>query len=418
MMNGGRRRSDQGHSAEPTNPSVKEQFHSLFHIFLARSTGQVSNTVVTRATPIVPANPTVVDVAVAAKVSLGSVSRVLNTPDAVGADIRKRVEDTVARIGYKRLRKRCKGGMVTDGQGGYRRRGNYGLLLLGMDDSLTHLPVITEAIHGVELAMAADGMNLMLANVPNADRVPVFLAKNQVDGIILKSPLLGDLRLCASPAFVEAINRIPHVWLLGKPDSGEGDMCGMDFDVGARIGMEYLHARGHRRAGYLHPRSGQTRSEGLKRALSAHAQRLGVSLRYFEKTQTEPVTWPLPAVTHPTDIIPLLDRWAAMPDAKRPTVIIVSADSIAVQLYAALRQRGMRAGADVSVLSFNHEKPIVMGLNPVLTTLDVRAEAIGRRAVHHLFWRIRNKNEKIPMKILVEPCLIEGGSVAVVPPAD
>jgi LacI family transcriptional regulator len=324
--------------------------------------------------------------------------------------------DTVASLGYKPLRKRRKGGMVADAQGGFRRRGNFGVILLGMDDSLTHLPVITEALHGVELTTAAEGITLMLANVPNADRVPIFLAKGQVDGLILKSPLLGDLRMCASPALVEAINRIPHIWLLGKPDSGEGDVCGTDFDVGARIGVEYLHARGHRRIGYLHPRLGQTRSEGLKRALSAHVQRLGMSLQFFEKTQGEAVKWPLPAVTRPAEVMPLLERWEALPPAERPTAVVVGADSIAVQLYAALRQRGLRVGTDLSVLSFNHEKPLVMGLNPPLTTLDVRAEAIGRRAVQQLFWRIRNKADAIPTKILVEPTLVEGGSVAVVTP--
>jgi LacI family transcriptional regulator len=369
-----------------------------------------------RATSAFPEKPTVLDVAAAAKVSVGTVSRVLNTPDAVSAQIRQRVLDAVATMNYKPLRKRRRGAMVTDGQGGYRRRGNFGVLLLGMDDSLTHLPVITEALHGVELAMAAEGMNLMLANVPNADRVPVFLAKNQVDGLIIKSPLLGDLRLCASSALLDAINRIPHVWLLGRPDGGQGDMCGTDFDVGTRIGVEYLHARGHRRIGYLHPRLGQTRSEGLKRALSAHVQRLNMSLDYFEKMQHEPVKWPLPAVTSPAELVPLVERWKAMPEAERPTAIIVSADSIAVQLYAALRQLGLRVGKDVSVLSFNHEKPLVMGLNPALTTLDIRAEAIGRRAVHQLFWRIRNKSENFPTKLLVEPGLIEAGSVAVVDP--
>jgi len=370
-----------------------------------------------RAAPAIPAKPTVLDVAAAADVSVGTVSRVLNTPNAVGSDIRQRVLDAVARMGYKPLRKRRKGGVVAD-EGGHRRRGNFGVLLLGMDDSLTHLPVISEALHGVELAMAAEGITLMLANVPNADRVPAFLAKGQVDGLIVKSPLLGDIRLCASSALVDAINRIPHVWLLGKPDSGEGDMCGSDLDVGARISVEYLHARGHRRIGYLHPRLGQTRSAGLKRALTAHAQGLKMSLQYFEKTQDEPVRWPLPAVTSPAEVLPLLERWKAQPEAERPTAIIVSADSIAVQLYAALRQLGLRAGTDVSVLSFNHEKPLVMGLNPPLTTIDIRAEAIGRRAVHQLFWRIRNKMENIPTKVLVEPRLIEGGSVAVVTPTE
>lgn len=361
--------------------------------------------------------PTVLDVAAAASVSVGTVSRVLNTPDSVGAEIRKRVLDAVVNIGYKPLRKRRKGGLAAEGSGGYRRRGNIGVLLIGMDDSLSHLPVITEALHGVELTMVAEGMNLMLANVPNADRVPIFLAKNQVDGLILKSPLLGDLRLCASPALVEAINRVPHVWLLGKPDSAEGDMCSTDFDVGARIGAEYLHARGHRRLAYLHPRAGQTRSEGLKRALSAHAQRLGLTLQFIEKAQGNTVKWPLSAISQPAEVIPLVERWRALPEAERPTAMIVGADSIAVQLYAALRQLGLRAGRDVSVLSFNHEKPLVMGLNPSLTTIDIRAETIGRRAVQQLFARIRNKVDSIPTKILVEPCLVEGSSVAVVSPA-
>lgn len=366
-----------------------------------------------RAPPVATAKPTVLDVARAAEVSVGTVSRVLNTPGAVGEDIRQRVFSAVERIGYKPLRKRRKGGAMAEGQGGNRRRGNFGLLLFGMDNSLTHLPVISEALHGVELAMAAEGMNLMLANVPGADRVPVFLAKNQVDGLILKCPLFGDLRLCASPALVDAINRVPHVWLLGKPESGEGDICGMDFDVGARICMEYLHGRGHRRVGYLHPRLGQTRSEGLKRALAAHAQRLEITFRIFEKPQAEPVKWPLPAVMHPTEVMPLIDRWAALADEERPTAMVVSADSIAVQLYAALHQRGFKVGVDLSVLSFNHEKPLVTGLVPALTTLDVRAEAIGRRAVQQLLWRIRNKQDTIPTKILVEPAFIEGASVAV-----
>jgi DNA-binding LacI/PurR family transcriptional regulator len=376
------------------------------------------NKTVTRSTPVSPAKPTVLDVAAAAAVSVGTVSRVLNTPDSVGQDIRKRVLEVVASLGYKPLRKRRKGGMVGDGQGGYRRRGNFGVLLMGMDESLAHLPVITEALHGVELAMAAEGMNLMIANVPSADRVPVFLAKNQVDGLIIKSPLFGDLRLCASAALVEAINRIPHVWLLGKPDSADGDMCGTDFDVGARIGVEYLYARGHRNFAYLHPRQGQTRSEGLKRALSAHAQRLNMKFQLFEKAQMIPVKWPLSAVTQPAEVLPPLERWLALPVAERPTAIIVGADSIAVQLYAAMRQLGVKVGVDVSVLSFNHEKPLVMGLSPTLTTIDIRAEAIGRRAVQQLFWRIRNKADTFPTKILVEPRLVDGESVAVVTPAD
>src|SRR5690606_18506998 len=110
-----------------------------------------------------------------------TVSRVLNDPDAVGPEIRQRVLETISRTNYQRLRRRRTSASVT---GSARRHGNIGVVLLGMDDSLTHLPVIAEALHGVELATTGESLNLMLVNLPGADRVPAFLAQNQVDGLI------------------------------------------------------------------------------------------------------------------------------------------------------------------------------------------------------------------------------------------
>jgi LacI family transcriptional regulator len=357
-----------------------------------------------------PSPPTVVDVARAADVALGTVSRVLNTPDAVRPDIRQRVLEAITTTGYRRLRQRR--APIQADSSRRRRRGNFGIVLIGMEESLAHLPVITEALHGVELATTAEGINLMLANVPQADRVPAFLVKGQVDGIILKSPLLGDLKTCASAELVAAISRLPHVWLTGRPESATGDVCATDTEAGARLAAEYLRAKGHMRIGYLHPRPGQTRSEGLKMSFTMHAQRLGMSVQPFEKALTEPVKWPLPAITQPTDLMPLLDRWLVTPAATRPTAMLVPADSIAVQLYVAMRQRGLQVGKDLSVLSFNHERPLVLGLNPALTTIDIRAETIGRRAVERLLWRIDHPEDLVPTKIVVEPVLVEGASVA------
>jgi DNA-binding LacI/PurR family transcriptional regulator len=354
-----------------------------------------------------------VEVAAAANVAVGTVSRVLNTPDEVGPDIRQRVLDAIARMNYTPLRRRRKSGLSPDGSGP-RWRGNFGMLMTGMDDTLSHLPVVSEALHGVELAMASEGMNLLLANVPDADRVPAFLAKNHVDGLIVKSPLLGDLKMCASPALVAAINRVPHVWLLGKPESAEGDVCDFDFDSGVKQAVEHLHARGHRRIAFLDPRPGQARTGALKRTMALYAERRGMQLRLLEKLLNFQVKWPVSAVTQPDEVKPLLDRWASLPAASRPTAIVVSADSIAVQVYRALQQMGLVVGRDVSLVSCTHEKTLVSGLDPVLTTLDIRAEAIGRRAVEQLIWRVRNKADTFATKILVEPRFIEGGSVAAI----
>ena len=364
-----------------------------------------------RATPAYPLRPTVVEVAHAANVAVGTVSRVLNTPEMVGPEIRQRVLDAIEEMHYTPLRRRRKNGAAND-PGGSRQRGNVGLLLIGIDETLSNLPMVSEALHGVEMATAPDGLNLMLANVPKADRVPACLAKSQVDGLIIKSPLLGDLRTCASPALVSAINRLPHVWLLGRPESAEGDLCGADFDSGARIVLEYLRALGHRRAAYLDPWPGLIHSESLKCAVDMQAERLGLQVRHIERHPAAPVKWPLPAGIEDEKIVSLLDRWEGLSTAQRPSALIVASDSVAVPIFHALRQRGWVVGRDVSVLSMNHERTLAMGLSPALTTLDLRAEAIGRRAVEQLLWRLRDHDDGVGTKILVEPRLIAGASVA------
>ena len=62
--------------------------------------------------------------------------------------------------------------------------------------------------------------------------------------------------------------------------------------------------------------------------------------------------------------------------------MLVPADSIAVQLYAALRQRGIQVGQDLSILSFNHEKPLVVGLStsPNRVVAQVAGSAFRIRA--------------------------------------
>lgn len=356
--------------------------------------------------------PTVADVAREARVALGTVSRVLNSPELVTDEIRRRVEDAIERLDYQPLRRRNTNGPTGQTPLFRRKTGCIGVLLVGMDDSLTHLPVISEAIHGVELAIAEADENLMLANVPGADRIPPFLSKGLVDGIVIKTPLLGDWRQCASKGLIEAVERFPLVWLIGQPDSAIGDVVASDNEEGARIAAKYLYARNHRRIAYLHPRPGQTRSENLKHAFLMQAQRLGMDLQFIEGNRAGVVRWPLPAITQPTDLLPLIERWESQPEAQRPTAIVVGADSIAVQLYKALQQRGLSVGVDVSVLSFNHEKPLVLGLEPSLTTIDIRAEAIGKRAVDQLRWRMDHFNDELSNKILVAPRLVEGGSVA------
>jgi DNA-binding LacI/PurR family transcriptional regulator len=56
-----------------------------------------------------------------------------------------------------------------------------------------------------------------------------------------------------------------------------------------------------------------------------------------------------------------------------------------------------------------------MGLHPPLSTIDVHAEEIGRRAVDLLIWRFAHPMGP-PVHLQIEPTLVEGASVAILRP--
>lgn len=362
--------------------------------------------------PPPPANPssdkpTVVDVAREARVAVGTVSRVLNAPELVSPEIRQRVLEVIEKINYTPLRRRK--GRVAPNR---TRRRNIGVLFLGMEESFARLPVFSEALQGVEKAVASADGNLLLANIPGADHVPVFIARNLVDGLIVRAPLIGDFRRATHRAVVNAIERLPHVWLVAQPDTASGDVVESDHDVAGRKAAEYLASQGHRFAGYLRPHPSRRRVLEPREMLTMFGQKVGLSVRYFSGPQNAPIKWPVPSAKDPATLLPLLDEWELIPRTERPTVLVVGSDEHAVRLYAALRQRGYEVGHDVSVFSFRRESTLSGNLTPALATMDIQAAAIGRRAVDHLLWTIEHRDDDRTTKIRVEPQLIPGPSVA------
>lgn len=351
---------------------------------------------------------TITDVAKAAAVSLGTVSRVLNNAADVNPDIRNRVLATARQLNYSRLRQR----RIAPAAAGAAPVGNVAMIFFGMEDMLAHLPVVGSALQGIEHALAARRRNIMFANVPSGDRVPPFLAENRVDGLILKGPNQGMLPPESECALLAQIYRLPHVWMMGRLPNGRGDHCNFDTFAAAGLVVEHLHANGHRRLAFMNPKPGQVQFEKLKTGFFAAAAQLGCEALLLETERKERATWPLPAITAQENVDPLLERWTRMPAKARPTAIFVPSDRTAVQLYAALQRRNLRAGADVSVVSCNNELSLLSDLQPALTTIDVHAEFVGARTVDQLLWRMQHREASLSVEVLVEPTLVERSSVA------
>ena len=353
---------------------------------------------------------TITDVAKAAGVAVGTVSRVLNNHTDVNSGIRARVWEAARSLNYSRIRQRS---VKREESLEEPRNEALAAIFFGMEDTLVQLPVVSTALQGIEGAIAAKGRSLMLANIPKGDRVPPFLLGNHVAGLIIKGPNQGELPPASENALLQHIFRFPHVWLMGRPANATGDHCNFDTEAAGRLATEHLVSRGHRKIAFLNPKPGQIQFEKLRQAFIQHTARLGAEQLVLEPPPPESLSWPLPAITQENTVRTLLERWLALPKSQRPTAFFVPSDRAAVQVYSVMAQLGLNIGKDLSLISCNNERSLLMNLHPTVTTIDVHAEAIGRHAVDQLLWRMANPQESRPIQVLIEPTLVEGESVAI-----
>lgn len=354
---------------------------------------------------------TLSDVAEAAGVALGTASRVLNNVTDVDPITRQRVWQVVEKMDYVPLRTRHK---KTEGNGTPSKARNIGLILLGMDDSLVHVPVLTEILHGIESAVTEMNGNLLLANLPDAERVPAFLKNNQVEGLIVKVSQYSKLPDPEKHPLIKNLFRFPIVWVWARPDGAPGDLCSFNHESAAVIAASCLLANGHRRVGFLNPKKGKSSLEHIKKEFSFACESRGMELTALESASSAGSMWPEPALSSVDELLPLVDRWLAIPAKQRPTAIFVPADNIAMYLYSALEQRGVRIPDDLSVVACNNEKNLGRWFKPSLTTINVNATRIGTASVAQLLSRLQNPMDQTARTILFEPVLVHGDSVATI----
>lgn len=349
---------------------------------------------------------TITDVARAAGVATGTVSRVFNNHAGVNDEIKERVRKAAEELGYVRLRqrKRSRNGQSSSS-------GNIGLICFGMEDTLVQIPIVSHALQGIEIVLSGIGLNLVFANIPKGDRVPPFVSENRVEGLILKGPNQGRLPGPRESELLRQIYRLPHIWLMGQLDGATGDHCNFDTESVAKLALQHFRERGHRKVAFMNPKPGQGQFERVKRHFLSHGPEMNLETTLLETPPTPDLPWPLPAITEPERVEELTEQWANLPKNSRPTALFVPSDRTAVQLYTALERRGLRAGRDVSVISCNNESSLVTPLHPGLTSVDVHAEVVGRRAVDQLMWRISHPEEEPDVQLLVEPVLCVRESV-------
>ncbi|TWT34667.1 LacI family DNA-binding transcriptional regulator [Blastopirellula retiformator] len=336
-----------------------------------------------------------VEIAEIAGVSQATVSRVINNHAGVSPETVQIVNEIIKRLGYEpRPRKARREG------GGQLRVKNVAVLML--DGSSQRHPTLAMAkLRGVEQALSAAGMNMILADVSSKQASAPALERRQLDGVLLWGHR-------ASKKLMEKLTGIPAVWLSSHVSSSDGAVSQGNAAIG-RLAGEYLLQRDLDRLCFLTVKSDHpgfaARGDGF--GYAAHLQ--GVEIERYESDQDPPFEQ-MSSRQLEAAVAPLVE--GMLRDPRRPIGLFAPDDQITAAIYRQLHRAKIEIGREINVVSCNNEEPYLAGLHPRPATIDLAPELTGRRAVEQLLWSMRRPDDTDRrMELIVEPILIEGDAL-------
>jgi DNA-binding LacI/PurR family transcriptional regulator len=332
---------------------------------------------------------TLATIAEAVGVSRMTVSNAYNKPDQLSPELRERVMEAAARLGYS-------------GPNPVARtlsRGTTGSIGLVLDYPLTIAfadPGTVQFLHGVAAGCEDEGLGLTL--VPRIEGGGAALIQNAlVDGFVLYCVHPGDPRMDAILA-----RKLPYVRVDFDTEPGMLDV-NIDDEGGARMVAEHLTALGHRRIAIAlpHDAPGASGPEALEAAWH-HVTRSRLA-GWRAGLEAAGIDWStVPVATGPDKLREagriaggrLLDR------ADRPTAIIALSDVLAIGILEAAAERGIAVPGDLSVAGFD-DVPEAATSSPPLTTIRQPHRRKGSEAVRLLLEGPEAESILLPIELVV-----------------
>ncbi|MDP5217308.1 LacI family DNA-binding transcriptional regulator [Ruegeria sp. 2205SS24-7] len=294
------------------------------------------------------------DVAKAAEVSVATVSRVLNAPDAVSPKTRERVEAAIRTL---RFVPSAAARAINSGRTRF-----VGALVPTLDNA-----IFARFLAALEKTLGAHQLSLVVATTETAPGVEATKAKGLIDigaeGLIVTG-------VSHSAEFYALIERtmLPTISTSYYDAGNQMPTIGYDNAAAAQIALTHLAELGHRRITVIH---GNARSNDRTQArLSGlRALDLGLELSCFE---TEISLRGGSAVVE--------DIYA---DSPRPDAILCLSDVVALGVLFGLQGRGIAVPDDVSLMGID-DLPSSAVAVPALTTVHLPVTRMGERAAEAL----------------------------------
>ncbi|MBS2535116.1 LacI family DNA-binding transcriptional regulator [Catenulispora sp. NF23] len=298
------------------------------------------------------------DVALLAGVSVGTVSNVLNRPDAVAPGTRARVQAAIAELGFVR----------SESARLLRAGSSQVLALLALDLAE---PFFIGVLRGAEQAARAAGFGVLVMDSASSAATEAthlaMLAQQRVRGVLVTP---ADVSGTTLAEFARA--RIPYVLVDRDIPGGIGCQVLVDDVAGGAMAVAHLIAAGHRRiayaAGPLESPQYRDRLEGARSAV-AEAGR-GVELVVLPGTRAD--------VSAGRDAA---ERMLGL--AEPPTGVFCGNDLIALGMLQGLFAAGVAVPRDVAIVGYD-DLEVAAGAVVPLTSIRRPATRVGIAAAEIL----------------------------------
>ena len=331
---------------------------------------------------------TIRDVARSAGVSVASASRALNHHKNVTPEMSDRVREAARRLNY----------IPHEGARSLTRRRSdvIGVVLPDLFGEY-----FSELVRGIDRVAHASGLQLLLSNMhgsPHETAAAIRTMRGRVDGLLVMPPEGdGGYLHGALPPGLAAM-------LLNHDEThGDAGAVGVDNHGGAYAMTEYLVACGYRRiahiAGPRHNRDARERQRGFCEALSATIGERGPVVVPGDFTEAGGA-----------EAARLLIAGRVPFDA-----IFCANDMMALGCMSVLADAGLSIPGDVGVAGFD-DIPLANYAVPPLTTMKVRIDELGERAMNSLLARMRGGGD-VPAPQILAPSLVIRRSTAAQPNA-
>jgi len=338
----------------------------------------------------VPRKTTIRDVARAARVGIGTISRVLNSSSQVSRETRARVLEAIRRL---KFRPNAQARRIL------KRRAEMVCFLLSNRDFLH--PFHARILQGVESYARRVKQHVIFAALhyspkTPADRIdlpPVLQERGLIDGVILAGTIYPNLLRRIESIHVPFVAFSNNV--VGMDDQQQFDQVGFDDFNATLQSTRHLISKGHREivfAGDISYPWLQRRFEGYRQGMRENklksvliSVRNALSFGDFGQRSAERI----------------------LAKGSRPTAVVAGNDEIAYGLWRSMGHHGVKVPDQISLVGFDDREEALL-MDPPLSTVRVNREEIGETCMKMLLARLHHPQMAFSQRVLPTEFVIRG----------